>query len=1494
MTAAISGAATRRTSAAATRGKAHPQDNGGSIGQDGAANRRCPSGQAAREARKSPRRPSSGGKSTTRSAAGAPPSSTSQAGPSFNRNLRRSTSAPLVKSGASRPARAPPRRSPAAESPSFGGMGGAWRRTPERTPPTTSCGGPTTRSRSRASSVPVEKCAPRTGPLARPSARGVPRGPPSSGRNTRGAQPAMTSPAGTVVRNLSAALTLQASGGARGGARTPTPQRGTPPPRMTPTTPPSICGVCAGVITPPLLPAASGSATLTTQTVTTSTCGSPVMATGYTAGRVTPSRPSPLPTILEGSPLEVVGGMRLPLTPSTPGQEERRHQGAAPPSSPSEDEGDSGGPWRRCVGRRAGRRWSGDSSGSDGPTPVGLRRTPGHPPQTPANTTTTPNLRPCSVVLQRTLVRSVRGAAAGIPQPGTSVERAPGERAEEGIAGHPSAQVSVPGVMGRRRGVPVAGGPGASGEAPPVSRSGGGGHHRNPRRANPPPGLPSGGQPAPAAVARQHRRQRVAARDALVGRVEAVASIADLEEVAAAVATFFGEDAARAVGGGAPGARDRPDRSREARARRGEGGVPARDGVRRGPAPAGPQQQGEGRGGWVREATRIQALYRANRRKAVREVLQGPAESCQVPRQRVQAYFEGLYRGGELLDNLGAEVERADPLADEGESALLDPFTELEVDRRLRRMTNSAPGPDGITYRDLRGADPGVRLLTALFNACYRLEAVPASWKTSNTVLVYKKGDRDMLENWRPLALGDTAPKLFAALVADRLTDWAVTNNKLSPAQKGFLRDEGCFEHNFVLQEILTDARRTRRQAVVAWLDLSNAFGSVPHAVIRRALVRSGVPGGIVRTWQSMYEGCTTRVRAADGFTDPIPVRSGVRQGCPLSPIVFDLAIDSVLRAITDVDAGFDLLGSRFSVLAYADDIALVADTPEGMQRLLAAAEDGASSVGLRFNPAKCATLHIGAGAGSRVLPTTFEIQGEPVHPLASGEPYHHLGIPTGCSVDQTPFATIGGLLEDLRAVDRSLLAPWQKLEVVATNILPRMDFLLRGATVEKRPLKAADLEIRRKAKAWLNLPQRASAEVVYLPPKRGGCGLLPLADLADVLSVAHVFRMLTAGDATVRALAWASLRGVVARRIGGPPTNEDIAAFLSGSQEGRLREGGERSLWSTARNAARRQSERLSLRWEWCEATEELIVGCRRPGGDAVKVPPGARNQVVTRLRSAVAAFYAGTLLRKPDQGKVFEVSSRAGVSNHYVRGGSFTRFADWRFIHRAKLDVLPLNGARRWGEADRRCRRCGAAAETLPHVLGHCGVHSAAIQLRHDTVLHRLWKACRMPGEKRVNRRVEGMEGELGELRPDLVVWHERSKCVVICDVTIPFENRWVSFDEARARKVAKYSPLAEELQRRGYRVVVTAFVVGALGSWDPRNEAVLRVLRIGNAYASMMRRLMVSDTIRWSRDIYVEHVSGGIQNIKLIFGTWRVTGACSDSAAGRPGIAVPSGTA
>nr|XP_012235076.1 PREDICTED: uncharacterized protein LOC105679574 [Linepithema humile] len=113
-----------------------------------------------------------------------------------------------------------------------------------------------------------------------------------------------------------------------------------------------------------------------------------------------------------------------------------------------------------------------------------------------------------------------------------------------------------------------------------------------------------------------------------------------------------------------------------------------------------------------------------------------------------------------------------------------------------------------------------------------------------------------------------STPKDVARLTdpfAERKT--RVDQEKLSLAQKRFLWDKGCYEHNFILQEILTDAQRNRRQAVVVWLDLSNAFGSVPHATIRCAFVRAGEPRKVIEIWRSMYDNCTTRVRTVEGYT---------------------------------------------------------------------------------------------------------------------------------------------------------------------------------------------------------------------------------------------------------------------------------------------------------------------------------------------------------------------------------------------------------------------------------------------------------------------------------------------------------------------------------------------------------------------------------------------------------------------------------------------------
>ena len=84
--------------------------------------------------------------------------------------------------------------------------------------------------------------------------------------------------------------------------------------------------------------------------------------------------------------------------------------------------------------------------------------------------------------------------------------------------------------------------------------------------------------------------------------------------------------------------------------------------------------------------------------------------------------------------------------------------------------------------------------------------------------------------------------------------------------------------------------------------------------------------------------------------------------------------------------------------------------------------------------------------------------------------------------------------------------------------------------------------------------------------------------------------------------------------------------------------------------------------------------------------------------------------LLAKPDQGKVYEVTSATNLPNHFLQS-DFTCLADCRFIHPAQLDCVPLNRSQRFSNRKRKWRRCGYATKTLLYILRHCKPYLVSI---------------------------------------------------------------------------------------------------------------------------------------------------------------------------------------
>ncbi|XP_072140745.1 uncharacterized protein [Dermacentor andersoni] len=577
----------------------------------------------------------------------------------------------------------------------------------------------------------------------------------------------------------------------------------------------------------------------------------------------------------------------------------------------------------------------------------------------------------------------------------------------------------------------------------------------------------------------------------------------------------------------------------------------------------------------------------------------GPSQLCPILLAILEAHFTTTW--AQRSANSSILLART-PAADE---VNLDPFTAEEVAWRLKRSENTAPGEDRLTYQHWKSVDPEGRFLSAFFNVCLRHHHAPDSWRTSRTILLFKKGDVTDPRNWRPIALGNTAAKLYAKCLAGRLQDWLKEHYVLSHCQKGFLPHDGVFEHNYVIQDRLDEARDGHENICVAFLDFSNAYGSVPHQALLDALRETG---------------------ARDRF------------------------------------------------------IELVADLSNSTR--IVAADALASESGLALNPNKCRSLHLSGAHPVGTRPSIFKDAGAAIPAMADFDSQKFLGRPVGFRVLADDINIIDHAIQRGTALLSSLLAPWQRHDAIRTFVYPGFNFMMRCGTLGKDDWQRLDDALRPLLKRTLYLPSNASNENLYGSPRSGAAAIPLAAELSDLCRVDNAFKLLTSADFEVRDMASHGLFVVVSKRLRRPAEQRDVEDYLSGSTEGDFRAPASqlRSAWTEARKASRR----LDVLWQLDR--EGVRITC----GDKT-LTSSHRRKVIRTLRAIQSATRDDALHCKPNQGKVMECVAADPASSHFMHTGSFTRFADWRFIHKARLNVLPLNGASPWMTGrDQRCTFC------------------------------------------------------------------------------------------------------------------------------------------------------------------------------------------------------------
>jgi len=177
---------------------------------------------------------------------------------------------------------------------------------------------------------------------------------------------------------------------------------------------------------------------------------------------------------------------------------------------------------------------------------------------------------------------------------------------------------------------------------------------------------------------------------------------------------------------------------------------------------------------------------------------------------------------------------------------------------------------------------------------------------------------------------------------------------EIAPEQAGFRPKRGMRDQTTNLRIILEKARERNQPLYLCFIDYTKAFDMVRHDQLWLTMLDMGFPPHLVQLLRNLYKQQQAAIRAANTMSSWFCVRKGVRQGCNISPCLFDILAEQVMRkALHGFAGGFRIGGKVISNQRYADDIVLLATSPEELQELVSRVERAAKEYSMLINAAK-------------------------------------------------------------------------------------------------------------------------------------------------------------------------------------------------------------------------------------------------------------------------------------------------------------------------------------------------------------------------------------------------------------------------------------------------------------------------------------------------------------------------------------------------------------
>jgi ribonuclease HI len=376
---------------------------------------------------------------------------------------------------------------------------------------------------------------------------------------------------------------------------------------------------------------------------------------------------------------------------------------------------------------------------------------------------------------------------------------------------------------------------------------------------------------------------------------------------------------------------------------------------------------------------------------------------------------------------------------------------------------NKAPGPDQVRNEWLKDAPEHVRqtFYQWLHQIWLGKTEAPTWFTHSHTILLYKKGDQHKVGNYRPIALAQTLYKVYTSCITRILQDYAEVNHMLCPSQCGSRPTRSTSKIFTQYIAAIESAHLTKSDIFSLYVDFSSAFNTIGHQQLLYTLRYFKYPEHIVRVIDALYKQSTTQINTQFGPTQWIQLMRGTIQGDSLSPLIFLLAIDPLLKWLHKMPGLRNPLATiNYKGGGYVDDLNVVADTASGIQeaanRIHAFSEWGGLRVNISPSPDKTAvTAYIAAREGqtSRRTATlhretrkaigTITLGSQQVPILLHDEAYKYMGIWISLDLKwDTEFESLRSTVRRLCTIaTRAGVSLFQRRQLITRKILPILEY---------------------------------------------------------------------------------------------------------------------------------------------------------------------------------------------------------------------------------------------------------------------------------------------------------------------------------------------------------------------------------------------------------------------------------------------------------------------